>query len=431
MFHLGWFIGNGSGVQGWGEKGYPHGYDWTSPAHFQDMARQLERGCIDFILPEDSAMVPDQYGGTSEIYLRDAAFAPKFDPAALVPYIAMATSRIGIIPTLSTVYYPPFLLARLTSTLDHFTKGRLGWNVVTSTSDLGARNYGLDGLPEHDLRYDMADEFLELCTKLWESWDVDAIVADEATGVFADHTKVHRLDFEGKWYRSQGPLNLPRSPQGRPVLAQAGNSGRGREFAAHHAEVIMGQVSGSDAMKAFRNDIHERAAAYGRSPAEIKVLFLASPKIFDTRDEADAYLRSMHSVADHDVIASLARVGAITGVDFSRYPLDEPLPEEITTNGNQSTLASVRSGGATVREIGLRWGHYADPDPMVGTAEEVADHMGELMDAVGGDGFLLVGSLRPRYVIDIVDGLIPALQRRGLVRTEYGHAHLRDNLMEF
>jgi FMN-dependent oxidoreductase (nitrilotriacetate monooxygenase family) len=433
MFHLAWFVGNGSGVQGWGSPSYPSSYRWDRPQLFQDMARQLERACFDFMLPEDSAMVPDVYGGSMEAYLRSAAFAPKFDPAVMASFVAQATSHIGIVPTLSTVYYPPFLLARLVATLDHLTGGRIGWNVVTSTSDLGAQNYGLEGLPEHDLRYDMADEFVELCELLWQSWEPGAVLADLETGRFADHEKVHTVDFVGKWYKSRGPLNLPAGPQGRPMLAQAGNSPRGRAFSSQHADVVMVSPGSPTEMKAFRDDIRARAVAHGRDPDNVKVFFIASPVLFDTLDDANAYLRHAAERATDDAVASsLASLGAITGVDFSRFALDEPLPDEVSTNGNQSTLASLRAGGTTVRTIGLRWaGLGDDPNPMVGTPGSVADAMESVMDEVGGDGFLITGPLVPDKVVAIVDRLVPALRKRGLVRTEYSSNLLRENVTAF
>jgi FMN-dependent oxidoreductase (nitrilotriacetate monooxygenase family) len=432
-FHLAWFVGNGSGVQGWGTPSYPAAYRWDRPQLLQEMAQHLERACFDFILPEDSAMVPDVYGGSMEIYLRHAAFAPKFDPAVMASFIAQATTHIGIVPTLSTVYYPPFLLARLVATLDHLTGGRIGWNAVTSTSDLGAMNYGLDGLPEHDLRYDMADEFVDLCEQLWRSWEPGAVLEDIDAGRFADHEKVHTVDFVGTWYRCRGPLNIPPGPQGRPLIAQAGNSPRGRAFSSQHADVVMVAPGTPAEMKAFRDDIRARAVAHGRDPDSVKVFFIASPVVFDDDATAQAYVRNAGAAASDDAVAyALANLGAITGIDFSRFELDEPLPDDVSTNGNQSTLASLRAGGRTVRQIGLRWGHLGeDAHPMAGTPSTIADSMEAVMDHVGGDGFLITGPLVPDSVLAIVDRLVPALRERGLVRTEYSSNLLRENVNAF
>ncbi len=204
MFHLGWFAVEG--VQGWGTDNYDASYRWNSPELHKTMARRLEEACLDFILIEDASAVPDQYGQSFEAYLKYAVGVPKFDPAVMATLMADATSRIGIIPTLTTTFYPPFLLARLVATMDHMTGGRIGWNVVTSSSELAAMNYGLEGLPEHDERYDVAEEYLDLCNQLWNSWDADAIVADPAAKIFADHAKVRKVNFQGPHYRCRGPL---------------------------------------------------------------------------------------------------------------------------------------------------------------------------------------------------------------------------------
>jgi FMN-dependent oxidoreductase (nitrilotriacetate monooxygenase family) len=430
-FHLGWFLGNGFGVQGWGQPGAGQGYDWKKPALYQDSIRALERGCFDMLIIEDSSMVPDIYEGSSRLYLKNAMFAPKHDPVPLVPLLGAVTSKIGIVPTLTTTFYPPFLLARVLATLDHLTDGRVGWNIVTSTSHRSAQNYGFDELPAHDSRYDRADEFVELVCKLWESWEPDAVVTDEDTGVFADHTKVHRVDFEGKWYKSRGPLNVVATPQGRPVFVQAGGSRRGRQFASRHAETVIASVHAVSEMKDYRDEVRSGMVAGGRDPDTCKVLFACAPILADSADEAAAKkARMTESAAAHAELA-LAALSNLTHIDFSTFDLDAPLPE-LETNGSQSTLAEFTRGnqGLTLREIALkRAGNMGVP--FVGTAEDVAEQMGETMDQVGGDGFLVAGSLRPRYIAELVDTLVPALQRRGLMRTEYPHETFRANLMEF
>ena len=254
QFHLGWFLGSGVTIQGWNEPGYPDTYDWTKPALFQDAIRALERARFDLLILEDSSTIPDAYGASRDYYLRNAVMTPKFDPVALVGFLASVTTHIGIAPTLTTTFYPPFLLARLLSTLDHFTDGRIAWNIVTATNDRAGQNYGLPGQPEHDLRYDMADEFIDCVTQLWDSWEADAVVMDRETGVFADPAKVHTVDFEGRFYKSRGPLNVPRSPQGRPVFVAPGASPRGRRFSGRNAEIVLaGHARDLPAMKAYRD----------------------------------------------------------------------------------------------------------------------------------------------------------------------------------
>lgn len=223
-FHLDWLLGNSFGVHGWNQPwgGAPE-TDWAQPDLHVDMARALERACFDFLLMEDSLFVPDNYGSSTEFYLSRALRAPKNDPLPLVPLIAQATRRLGIVPTISTSFYPPYLLARLIATLDLMSKGRVGCNFVTSTAARAAQNFGLDEHIDHDTRYEMADEFVAVITQLLTSWDADAIVADR-DGVFVDHAKVRPIDFKGRFFTSRGPLNTARPPQGKPGLIQAGGS---------------------------------------------------------------------------------------------------------------------------------------------------------------------------------------------------------------
>jgi long-chain alkane monooxygenase len=320
------------------------------------------------------------------------------------------------------------MLARKMNALDHVSDGRIGWNVVTGSNDGGAQNYGRDKQFPHDQRYDMADEFLELTHKLWDAWDPDAVVLDLENGVFADGSKVHPVDFEGKWFRSRGPLNAPRSPQGSPVICQAGGSGRGRQFAATWAETIIAQVSTPEKMKAFRDDVRARATSIGRDPDTIKVLFLASPILGDSREHAQERLAASRNLTDWTMQYQLASLSRLSGVDFSQFDLDEPLPE-IKSNGHQHSTAGLQ--GKVLREVlegQLRFGS----DLFVGTPADVAAVMDEVMQEVGGDGFLMANSyFSRRYVMEVCDGLVPELQKRGLTRTAYEHEHFRDNLMAY
>ncbi|MGF7237508.1 MAG: NtaA/DmoA family FMN-dependent monooxygenase [Frankia sp.] len=427
-FHLGWFCNfvadewNGT----WGSGGE----FWTGDFYIE-MAQALERGRFDFMLLEDKLMVSDAFGGSMAADLKHG-IAPKHDPAPLATLIAYCTRRLGIVPTLSTSFYPPFLLARLCATIDHIARGRLGWNIVTSAEDRAAQNFGMDKLYEHDLRYEMADEYVDLVCQLWDSWEPDAVVKDRSRSVYVDDAKVHRVDFEGRFFRSRGPLNTVRPPQGRPVLAQAGASPRGREFAAKYADIIVCTANGVDGMKAYRDDIRERMVARGRKPDDCKVLYLVSPIVADTEQEARDKQRRW-STSDDFVEHTLALISSITEIDFSRFPLDEPLPA-VTTNGERGTLETFarRGNGRTLRELAS--GGLSDAVELVGTPEQVADRMADLMAAIGGDGFLVTSprmKLDRRYILEIVDGLVPALQRRDLVRTEYAFEHFRDNLLEF
>ena len=428
-FHLGWFMGPGVTIQGWNSPGFPAAYDWTKPALFQDMIRAMERACFDVFILEDSSTVPDNYGASMDFYLRHAVMTPKFDPVPLVGYLASVTQHIGIAPTLTSTFYPPFLLARLLSTLDHFTAGRIAWNIVTATNDRAGQNYGLPGQPEHDLRYDMADEYLDVVTKLWASWEPGALVMDEATGVFADSSKVHSIDFEGRFYKSRGPLNVPPSPQGRPVFVAPGGSPRGRRFSGRHAEIVLaGHADDVEQMKHYRDEVHQHAAALGRDPATCKVMFTFAPHIVKNTREADELKQDMAKMRAAYMERTLAAYSYLSGIDFSKMDHDTPLPE-IKTNGMQSLLRTFQNAGpdATLRDIATGIHTFT----LIGTADSVAGQMQEAMEEIGGDGFLVQGHIKPKYVHSITDELVPALQRRQLTRAEYTHPTLRENLMAF
>ena len=347
--------------------------------------------------------------------------------------MTQVTSRIGIVPTFATFAYPPYLLARLVASLDQVSQGRIGWNMVTGSSDVAARNFGLDGLPEHDLRYDMADEYIDLVNQLWGSWEPGALVADPVSGVFADPAKVHAIDFEGKFYRSHGPLNSGPCPQGRPVIAQAGGSPRGRQFASQHADTIVASVKGVDAMKTYRDDLRARATAHGRDPDSCKLLFLAAPIIAETMADAAALKQRKADWAVAKMEQRLAHFSKITNIDFGALDPDQPLGA-LTTNGHQQSLEQFlrKAGNRTLRQVMSDYDSTVQSVELVGTPDYIAGQMAEVMQAVGGDGFLFsMPNVHRRTLAEVTDGLIPALQRRGLVRQAYEHAQFRDNLLAF
>ena len=429
-FHLGWFLGNSFGVHGWNQTwGGTSARDWAKPDLQIDLARALERACFDFVLFEDSLFVPDNYGSSTEYYLKRALRAPKNDPLPLVPLVNAATKHIGVVPTISTTFYPPYLLARLIGTLDLMSDGRVGCNFVTSTAARAAQNFGLEDHVDHDTRYEMAIEFVDLIRKLWGSWEADAIVMDPDKGIYADPEKVHTIDFKGKFFSSRGPMNTAQPPQGHPVLVQAGGSPAGRAFAAKHMDAVIAATSKVPDMKAFRADMRKRLAAEGRDPDSCKIMFVIAPTLGETMEEAkERYERKQKFKAAHPE-ATLAQMASLTDIDFAQFDIDAPV-EELTTNGQQGTLRQFLSNGKTLREIAFNY-RYALED-LVGTPDHVAGQMAEIMQEIGGDGFMFTGnSLTRRYVAEIADGLVPALQKRGLTRTAYAHEHFRDNLMEF
>jgi FMN-dependent oxidoreductase (nitrilotriacetate monooxygenase family) len=433
QFHLGWFNGAGFGVQGWGAPGFGTGYDVWGPELAQDSIRMLERGGFDFMIMEDSSMVPETFGGNPEYYLNRAIMAPKMDPVPLVPYMAMATKHIGIVPTLTTGFYHPWLLARLMTTLDHLTKGRIGWNIVTATTQLAWSNYGMVQ-PEHDRRYDLADEFVDVAKQLWASFPASAQIMDQESRIAFTAKDVAPINFEGEFFKSRGPLNAPAGPQGHPVLFQAGGSPRGRHFAAKNAEAIIASSTSVEDMKEYYTDVKTFAKEYGRDPNSVKVMFATGMVLADTVAEAQDKANRMNAARKEDLDGQLAGLSNITGIDFSKVDLDEPMTD-LKTNGSQSTLReflSTAKPGATLREV---LASKSNPGimgfPLIGTADSIAAEMGEIMDEVGGDGFLFAGFMRPEYIVSIVDRLVPQLRKRGLVRTGYDHSTFRENLMEF
>jgi FMN-dependent oxidoreductase (nitrilotriacetate monooxygenase family) len=430
-FHLAWFLSQGYGPKTWRTR-WP-GSDlnrWMMPDIFIDLAKGLDRGGFDYMIIEDSSNLPYTYQGSHDTYLKYAASTPKLDPAVLVSYLAMHTKHLGLVPTLSVTEYPPYLLARLVNSLDHTTEGRVGWNCVTGSNDGGAQNYDRDKQWPHDERYDIADEFADVVTRLWESWEADAVTLDPAAPMFADGSKVHAIDHSGKYFKVRGPLNAPQGPQGRVPIIQAGGSPRGQQFASKWADTIITDGGSSVAsMKSYRDDVRKRAVALGRDPDRIKVLFLANPFVDTTMEAARERRRLDLLESDKHMDMQLSGMSRITGLDFSKFDLDTPLPPDVKTNGHQSSLAKWI--GKTPRAIARSSNSKAGFD-FTGTPDHVAGMMQDIMEEVGGDGFLLFnGYFDRRYIMEVCDGLVPELQRRGLTRKKFAHKHLIDNLMEF
>jgi FMN-dependent oxidoreductase (nitrilotriacetate monooxygenase family) len=431
-FHLGWFTN--FAVDEWSGPFNGGGGDPWDGGFYIDMAKAMERACFDYIMLEDTLMISEAYGGSNEIYLKHNIMGPKADPSPLAALIGASTTRLGVVATFSTMAYPPFMLARLCSTLDSICKGRFGWNIVTSGENLAAENFGLAELPPRQERYDMADEYVQLCLKLWGSWDADAVVRDRATGTYADASKVRPIHFEGKYFKSRGPLNCAPSPQGRPAFVQAGGSPRGRQFAAETADSIIAPSMGVAGLKAYRDDVRARAAAAGRNPDDIKVLFVVAPILGETEKDAWEKAERIRSAPDYCEKA-LAMISSITDIDFSKFDLDAELPK-LTTNGEQGSLDAFAQWGSgkTLRQLTMEQVSRG-LDGLIGTPDQVAERLGEVMEEVGGDGFLITRpftvNISRQYILDICEGLVPALQRRGLARTSYTKTTLRETLREF
>ncbi len=433
-FHLGWFTN--FTADEWNTPFGNGGMPWDGK-FFVEMAQTLDRACFDFIMLEDKLAVSDAYGGTTEVYLKHAhGMVPKHDPVPLTVMMGAATTGIGVVATMSTLSYPPFMLARLSSTVDHLVGGRFGWNIVTSAEDGAARNFSLDKLPPREQRYEVAHEYMDVVLQLWDSWEPGVVIRDRETGTYGDFTKVKPINFEGQYFKVRGPLNTMRPLQGRPALLQAGGSPKGRDFASRYADAVIAVAPGPAAMKAFREDIRARAAAHGRNPDDVKVMYLVAPCLAETVEEARAkHARMLGS--DSFIEQNLAMISAITDIDFKKHSLDTPLAERLTTNGEQGTLDSFQQWGSnkTLRQLVVdASGGIVSSVELIGTPETVAERMGEVMAEVGGDGFLITTpnlSVNRRTIIEVADGLVPALQRRGLVRTAYAHSSLNENLREF
>ncbi len=432
-FHLAWFL-QGSSIQAWGADWTGNiSEDWMSAEMFLDLARAIERAGFDYILLEDSIYIGQNWQNSRDIFLKNGMSVPRQEPTVIASLMAQATSRLGIVPTLSTFAYHPYLTARIVGTLDQISAGRGGWNMVTGSSDFSGQNFGLDKLPDHDTRYEMAAEYIEVVTRLWESWESGAIVADRKSGVLIDPGKVHTIDYAGQYYKSRGPLNSGPAPQGRPVIAQAGGSAKGREIAAKYADTIVAHPKGIEAMKDYRHEVRTHMQRFGREPDSCKILFMIYPILGDTAEHAKEKADQRAITAAQNVDQRLAQMGWTTNIDFSGHDLDAPL-QELTTNGHQSSLAGFirKAGGKTLREAIISYSSAGGSVDLVGTPDAVAAQMQEVMQEVGGDGFLFaLPNVSRKSVAEITDGLIPALQQRGLVRKQYGCQHFRDNLLEF
>ena len=431
MFHLGWFIGKGYSPHNWAQAwSGTIGKDWMKPDLYMDLARGLERACFDCLIIEDGSFIADAFQDSPEWSLRNAFSVPKSDPMPLVPLLAYVTKRIGIIATITTSFYPPYLAARLGATLDQLTEGRVGLNVVTAHNDRSAQNFGLDRHYEHDLRYEMADEWMEVVNGLWNSWEPGAIVANPETGVFADHNKIHPIHYEGRFYKSRGPLNTAPGPQRRPVICQAGGSPPGRAFAAKHADLIIAKVRQVSAAAKYRREISTLMGPLGRNPADCKVMYCASVTLGDTMAEAkEKHARMAAGLADR-MDVKLAGMSYLSGIDCSKFDLDAPLPK-LSINASRASFEAHLSGDGTrtLREMLLDPG--SGGIDFIGTPDSIASDMAAVMEEIGGDGFLIQDPLTRKAIVEITDGLVPALQRRGLTRAAYSHDLLRDNLLAF
>ncbi|RTL70291.1 MAG: LLM class flavin-dependent oxidoreductase [Pseudonocardiaceae bacterium] len=400
--------------------------------YYQHIAQTLEAGRFDCVFFDDRLAMPGVYGNSVAEAVRYGARPIKLDLTAVLGGIIGATSRIGIGATYSTTYYDPFHVARTFATLDHLSGGRAAWNVVTSVNDSEAQNFGLESHLDHDERYDRAHEFLEAVGALWDSWEDDALILDQASGEFADPAKVHEVNHDGKYFSVRGPLTVPRTPQGRPAILQAGSSGRGREFAAQWADMIFTADPGLPVAQQHYKDQRERIAATGRDPDSVKILPMAYAVVGETQAIAEEKERLFLDAYVHPV-ASLTLLSEVMNYDFAKHDLDDPVTEEMmaASGGIRGLAEGVRrhlDREVTVRDLAAHRATLLQGPRFVGTPDRVADQMQEWVESGGCDGFVLAATHLPGAFEEFVRMVVPILQARGLMRSDYEGTTLRDHL---
>src|SRR5437764_2910256 len=404
--------------------------DAWSADYYRHIGRVLEEGKFHLGFFDDRLSMPDIYGHDHAHTIRHGIRCVKMDAVTVLTVMVMAAERLGLGSTYSTSYYEPFHVARLFATLDLMTDGRAAWNVVTSLNDGEAQNMGREEVIEHDLRYDRADEFMEVVFGHWDTWEDDAIVQDKASGLFAIPEKVHRLDYEGRFFRSRGPFTVPRSPQGHPVIIQAGQSGRGKRFGAQWGEVIFVVYPNIEAGKrdyaSFKADIARR----GREPEHVKVAQLVNTVTAATKAEAEDKWAEIDSLPLE--IDALSLLSEALNFDFARKGMDEAFTDRELEGmsglqGIRDRVLNVKKN-PTVREFIKISGRGRVHNPIVGGPKEVADRLEEWFAAPACDGFVVSATHVPGAYEDFVRFVVPELQRRGLFRKEFVGATLRENL---
>ncbi|GAB6991740.1 LLM class flavin-dependent oxidoreductase [Paenibacillus pini] len=424
QLHLGAFIY----FTGHHHAGWLHPESGAEDMFSFDMYRQLaqtaERGKFDMMFLAD-LLYATPY---------DQATTGMLDPLTLLSALSAVTSKLGLTATVSTTYNEPYNVARKISSLDHISEGRAGWNIVTSQLDIEAHNYGKEKHPEHGLRYEMAREFVEVVTRLWDSWPEDALVRNRETGQFIDASKLQTVDYKGQWFSSKGPLNVPRSPQGYPVLIQAGSSGPGQDFAASFGEVIFTAQQSLSAAKAFYESVKSKLSNYGRSQDSQKIMPGLSPIIAATEEEAQRKYKQLQELISPE--AAVATLSGMLQFDLSSYPVDQPLPDipdpVAASNGMKSRVQLImdiaRQEQLSILQLGRRMLESRGHLQFVGTYEQLADLIQLWFEEYACDGFNIMPPVLPGNLNEFVDHVIPILQARGLFRTEYTGNTLREHL---
>lgn len=397
--------------------------------HYTRLAQTAERAGLDFIFFADSAATAERRPAS---LARSAQYTAYFEPITLLSALAMVTRHIGLVSTATTSYNEPYHVARKFASLDHISKGRAGWNVVTSGNASEAMNFGRDEHYEHEARYDRAREFVAVVHGLWDSWDDDAFLRDKASGIFLDPARMHHLNHKGPHFKVRGPLNVPRPPQGYPVIFQAGTSNTGRELAAETAEAVFTSELTLEGQREHLVDVKGRMARYGRKPDEMKILPGLTAVVAPTEAEAKdkwAYLQSLiHPIVGLDYLSMLL------GTDLSGLKPDDPFPKlemsrSVQSHGMFHTVVTTAvRDRLTVRQLWERLAGSRGKATFIGSTVQVADEMQRWFEAGACDGFILQPSYLPGELDDICDMLVPELQGRGIIRVGYEGTTLRDNL---
>jgi N-acetyl-S-(2-succino)cysteine monooxygenase len=397
--------------------------------HYVEITRTAERAKFDMVFLADNVCVRE---ANMEALSRSAQYIANFEPLTLLSALSAVTSQIGLVATASTSYNEPFHVARKFASLDHLSGGRAGWNIVTSGQEREAHNFGLPAHPPHAARYRRAAEFVEVTLDLWDSWEDGALLFDTGSGRFADPARVHPIDHHGPEFRVRGPLNVPRPPQGRPLLVQAGSSEDGKDIAARYAEAVFtAQQTLADGQDFYR-DLKARTAAAGRDPALLKILPGICPVIGATEADAAALATQLERLIVPDY--ALAQLSGILNVDLRDHPLDGPLPPlpgEHTTEAHQSryklVLDLARRENLTIRELIGRLGGGRGHRVVAGTPERIAEELEVWFTQGAADGFNVMPPHLPGGLADFVDHVVPLLRRRGLFRTAYTGRTLREH----
>lgn len=408
--------------------------NFLTAGFYQNIARTLESGKFHFGFIDDRLAMPGRYGDAVDEALRHGVRVVKLDLTPVVMAMTMATRHLGVGATYSATYNAPFNIARLFATMDHFTEGRVGWNVVTSLNDSEAQNFGFESHLDHDGRYDQADETMEIVTGLWDSWEDEALKVDKASGTFADPDKVHRLDYQGEYYKSRGPLTVPRSPQGHPVIMQAGQSSRGKTFAGRWGELVFAVFREIGRGQEIRGELRDRATDSGRDPEGIKVVTATYVIVGETETMAQEKLALAESLANP--VDKMALLSELLNFDFSRPSLDQVMTDDDLDqiSGSRGMVETIMRGGEaqypTFGEFigNSRRGTVHELPMFVGTPKKIADEMEEWFTSEACDGFMVAATHLPGAYEDFVRLVVPELQRRGLAQTEYSGRTLRDHL---